>query len=263
MAIRLKVMTFNVRTPVKGDETNYFWNRTGRITEVIGKELPDLIGFQEATREVREFLTTALFPMGYLVVGCGREKNLHGEGTVIAYRRERFELLSLESRWLSLTPSLPGSTFGGDQSGCPRILTAAVLRPDGAAEPILFLNTHLDHKGATARLLGAAEIMQYVADKGLHSVITGDMNALPGTKEIQAFTTPAAVGAPVSDLTEDITGTFHKFGAYDEAHMSKIDYIFTDLTADKTESYRVEDTPVDGVYISDHFPVVAFVEVAE
>ena len=104
MAIRLKVMTFNVRTPVKGDETNYFWNRTGRITEVIGKELPDLIGFQEATREVREFLTTALFPMGYLVVGCGREKNLHGEGTVIAYRRERFELLSLESRWLSLTP---------------------------------------------------------------------------------------------------------------------------------------------------------------
>ena len=45
--------------------------------------------------------------------------------------------------------------------------------------------------------------------------------------------------------------------------MSKIDYIFTDLTADKTESYRVEDAPVDGVYISDHFPVVAFVEVAE
>ena len=98
----------------------------------------------------------------------------------------------------------------------------------------------------------------------MHFVITGDMNALPGTKEIQAFTAPCPVaGAPVQDLTENLTGTFHKFGAYAEAQMSKIDYIFTDLSADKTESYRVEDTPVDGVYISDHFPVVAFVEVAE
>lgn len=260
MSVRMKIMTFNVRTPVKTDEINWFWNRTGRITEVIAKELPDLIGFQEATRDVRKFLTEALFPFGYLVVGCGREKDLHGEGTAIAYRRERFELLTLESRWLSLTPSLPGSTFGGDQSIYPRIFTAAVLKCDGAAEPFLFLNTHLDHKGQTARLLGAAEIMQYVAEKGLHFLITGDMNALPDTGEIRAFTACQPAGLPVKDLTEDIRGTFHKFGAFAGDRITKIDYIFSDLPADKTEAYRVEDTPENGVYISDHFPVVAFAE---
>ena len=262
MAERLKIMTFNLRTPVQTDGINCFWNRTGRITEVIGREQPDLIGFQEATREVRSFLTEALFPLGYLVVGCGRERDLHGEGTVIAYRRERFELQSIESHWLSLTPSLPGSTFGGDQSKYPRIFTAAVLRCDGAAEPFLFLNTHLDHKGSTARLLGAAEVMQYVAEKGLHFIITGDMNALPGTPEIGVFTASPAAGAPVRDLTEDIRGTFHKFGAFTGDAITKIDYIFSDLAADKTESYRVEDTPKGGVYLSDHFPVVSFVKLA-
>ena len=35
MAIRLKVMTFNVRTPVKGDEINYFWNRSPYFIKIL------------------------------------------------------------------------------------------------------------------------------------------------------------------------------------------------------------------------------------
>jgi endonuclease/exonuclease/phosphatase family metal-dependent hydrolase len=41
----------------------------------------------------------------------------------------------------------------------------------------------------------------------------------------------------------------------------KIDYVFTNLPTDHDESYAVEDIPVDGIYISDHRPVVAFVEI--
>lgn len=255
----VKVMSFNLRLAVEADGINFFWNRTGRVRETLANELPELIGFQEANTKMRAWLTAQLSTLGYTVVGCGRDKDLHGEGTVIAFRHELFELRSLETFWLSSTPSVPGSRFSADQSACPRVATAALLKHRDAAEPILFLNTHLDHKGAVARLLGATQIMQYLSEKGAHFIITGDMNALPGTPEILAFTAGTPCNAPVTDLTADIGGTFHNFGKYAPEKMAKIDYIFTDLPADQTKAYAVQDVPQDGVYISDHYPVVAFV----
>lgn len=260
MSVTLKVMTFNLRTAVEVDGINLFWNRTGRVRETLAAERPDLIGFQEAKTEMRAWLTTELATLGYTVVGCGREKNLHGEGTVIAFRHELFELRSLETFWLSATPSVPGSRFGGDQSSCPRVATAGVLRHRDAKAPFVFLNTHLDHKGHTARLLGATQILQYLSQTGLHFILTGDMNALPGTPEILAFTDTPICGAPVVEATENITGTFHGFGRYPADGMKKIDYIFTDMETNTKAAYLVPDEPKDGVYISDHRPVVAFVQ---
>lgn len=259
MAATIKVMTFNLRVAVENDGVNFFWNRTGRIRESLANELPDLIGFQEANNDMRKWLTAELAALGYTVIGCGRKRDLHGEGTVVAYRRDLFELRFAETFWLSQTPEVPASTFGGDQSSCPRVATAVILKHNDGAEPFVFLNTHLDHKGATARLLGATEVMQYLSLKGLHFIITGDMNALPGAPEILAFTATPVCGAPVVEATENISGTFHRFGGYPPDKMRKIDYIFTDLETQKERSYLVPDEPVDGVYLSDHRPVVAFV----
>ena len=43
--------------------------------------------------------------------------------------------------------------------------------------------------------------------------------------------------------------------------MSKIDYIFTDMACDASKSFVVPDEPVDGIYISDHRPVVSYIEI--
>lgn len=256
----LKVFTFNLRVEAQVDGINHFQNRRGRILETITSYSPDLIGFQEVNDNMRAWLGDALAPLGYTVVGCGRMADMRGESTVAAFKRNAFELVSLENKWLSMTPEVPGSTYGGDQSGCPRIFTAAVLKPVSGA-PFLFLNTHLDHKGAVARLLGAVEVMQYVSEKKLPCVITGDMNARPGTPEIAAFTAQKPNGVPMQDATALLGGTFHGFGHYPPEKMSKIDYIFTDLPCDPEKSFIIPDEPVDGVYISDHRPVCAFVEV--
>lgn len=72
---------------------------------------------------------------------------------------------------------------------------------------------------------------------------------------------------PLTDATVNVGGTFHGFGQRKadaegpKNRPSKIDYIFTNLATDPRESYAVEDIPVDGIYISDHLPVVAFVEI--
>lgn len=260
MATELKVFTFNLRVEATVDGINHFQNRRGRILDTITSYSPDVIGFQEVNDNMRTWLGDALAPLGYTVVGCGRMADMRGESTVVAFKRHDFELVSLENKWLSMTPDVPASTFGGDQSGCPRILTAAVLKPVGS-DPFLFLNTHLDHKGATARLLGAVEVIQYVSAKKLPCIITGDMNALPNTPEILAFTAAKPNGKPMVDCTATLGGTFHAFGQRAPEKMSKIDYIFTDLPCDVSRSFVLPDEPVDGVYISDHRPVCAYIEV--
>ncbi len=260
MSATLKVFTFNLRVVAQVDGVNIFFNRTGRILDTIKEYSPDLIGFQEVSGEMKKWLGDAIAPLGYTVVGCGREKAYRGEATVIAYKRDLFELIALETRWLSATPLVPGSRYAADQSNCPRIYTAATLKHVDSDEVFIFLNTHLDHKGSEARKLGALDVIRYLSEKKLPFIITGDMNALPGTPEIDAFTAYEPAGRPVVNATADVGGTFHGFGKYSPEDMNQIDYIFTDLPCDKSRSFVLPDDPVNGLYISDHRPVCAFID---
>ena len=83
---------------------------------------------------MREWLIDSL--SDYTVVGCGRLADWRGESTVLAFKKHMFEMISLENHWLSATPDIPASTFGGDQSNCPRIFTAVCLKHREASAPI-------------------------------------------------------------------------------------------------------------------------------
>ena len=140
---------------------------------------------------------------------------------------------------------------------CPRVATAVYLKHTEAKTPFLFINTHLDHKGSVARLLGSVQLLQYISKRKLPTILTGDFNALPDAREICVITENQECG--LVDLTQDLGGPFHGFGKRTE--MSKIDYIFSNMKADPKEAFAIEDKGVEGVYISDHYPVCAFVEV--
>lgn len=254
MPTTLKVMSFNIRVENPGDEINRFSRRFHRVVDVIKQEAPDLIGFQEVTDEMRTILRDGI--PGYIVQGCGRDRDCHDEAMLIAYRSDRMELISLENRWLSPTPEIPGSTYGGDQSNCPRMFTAALLKHDAMDEPLYFINTHLDHLGENARRLESAQLAAYIAPLPHPFVLTGDFNALPGTPEITLLTThPAMAARGVRDCTAGFSGTFHDFGRRPPEKALKIDYIFTDAAC--LESYAVPDHPVNGQYYSDHNAVCA------
>ena len=257
---KLKIMTFNLRVEAPGhDGINDLPNRKGRIIETINTEAPDLIGFQEARDGTRAWLRDTL--TDYVVVGCGRYEDYRGESAPLAFRKDKFEMVSMDTFWLSSTPKAPASTYeGSDQSDCPRIVTAVVLKPIESSELLLFINTHTDHLGSVARTLSSAQLLEYASKKGLATVITGDFNATPNTTEIKMLTKSKAF--PLVDATALIGPTFHAFGKIPQSDCVKIDYVFTNLPCDLNESYALSDKPVDGIYISDHCPVVAFIETA-
>ena len=251
-ATQLKIMSFNLRVDNTGDGINDFTNRFDRVVEVLEKEKPDLIGFQEVTDGMRARLRDHL--PGYTVQGCGREKNYHGESMLIAYRKDVVELISLENIWLSPTPAIPGSTFGGDQSRCPRMFTAALIKHNDVALPFYFINTHLDHKGQDARYLGAMQLVQYISTHREYFVLTGDFNATPEAREIKLIT-EALAHRGVVDCTADLGGTFHDFGRLLPDRTIKIDYIFT------SKDIKAKNAHTSPIAHSDHLPLCATVEI--
>lgn len=248
-------MTFNLRTDTKSDGINYFPNRQNRILDMIRNEQPDLIGFQEAKEMARTFLKENLTDR-YTVIGCGRAKEYRGEGCLIAFRKDCFDLINLETEFLSSSPRIPGSRYeGSDQSPCPRLYLHAELIHTQDTSPIHFFNTHLDHMGEQARMLGMTQILQQISKIPEKIILTGDMNALPDSPCIAL---PALLpNHSLQDATASITHSFHNFGKQTEN--CKIDYIFTDGTP--LEAYRIEDTPSDGIYLSDHYPICAWIEI--
>ena len=254
MAQTLKIMSFNLRVDNTGDGINSFTNRFHRVVDILEQEKPDLVGFQEVTDGMRARLRDHL--PGYTVQGCGREKNYHGESMLIAYRTDAVELISLENIWLSPTPFVAGSTFGGDQSSCPRMFTSALVKHNDIPMPFYFINTHLDHVGTEARYLGAMQLVQYISSHREYFVLTGDFNATPEAREIGLITKGLAARGAV-DCTADLGPTFHNFGRLPEDKRIKIDYVFTDGKCEST--YVVEDVPVEGQYYSDHNAVCAFI----
>jgi len=257
MSKKIKVCSFNVRTECDASP-NSFTERAPLIKEIIVKENPDLIGFQEVSNGIYRWMKENLTD-GYIVVGTGREKDYRGERTCIAYRKYMFEAIEVRSFMLSNTPTVFGSRFENlDQSACPRVCTAVNLVIPEESKPFWFYNTHLDHIGAKARLAGAKQILDDLNSRKGEFILTGDMNAEPETEEMKAIREYDKT--KVTDVTACMKKTFHNYGK--PSDYVKIDYIYTNAKSNPEESYLVEGIPNEnGTYPSDHSPVFGYIEI--
>ena len=120
----LKFVTFNIRCDYNQDKDNSFCFRKQEIEEKLEREQPDIICFQEVLPHVAIWLKETL--RDYYVVGCGRSRELDGEQVAIAFKYKSFNMISMETFWLSPDCFLPGSRYA-EQSECPRVCTELVL----------------------------------------------------------------------------------------------------------------------------------------
>jgi endonuclease/exonuclease/phosphatase family metal-dependent hydrolase len=94
------------------------------------------------------------------------------------YKKDRFEMTGSGHFWLSDTPEIVGTKSW--DSSLPRMVSwvqLSDLRNNDAK--LVFLNTHFDHRGRTARLESARLIRKRAEEimwKGIPFIITGDFN---------------------------------------------------------------------------------------
>ena len=251
-----KVVSCNIRGAFGVDGENEFCYRKEAVAKYLLKLNPDIIGFQELNHKMRMELLE-LMP-AYAFLGAGREKNRLGESSAIAYRQSRLMPERLHSEILSPTPHLHGTTYGVDQSKCPRIFSSCDFMPIDSDTPIRFISIHTDHQGKLARILESEQLLAFYNKeqqaRPMPTVIVGDFNATPDSTEIKVFSN----SCEFTDATADIKTSFHEFG--NKKIDFKIDYIFIskDIEATYVGSHRYAD---DGRFLSDHDLIEATLKV--
>ena len=252
---KIKIVTWNIRYATDSDGINSFTNRSGMIREKIRAELPGIIAFQEVTDWSRAPLEEML--PEYYFLGMMRSHKFDNEGLYVAARKDSFEVIGLESVWLSPEPYTPGSRYP-DQSPCPRICTLLYLRHRETNLRMRVFDIHLDHISEEARVLGTEAALKFVRSydekEALPTVILGDFNATPNSDAISLMNAQP----DLCDVTADIPFTFHNYGKVQE----KIDYIFLSRSlADKVTDVAVWTDERSGIYLSDHYPICATLEI--
>jgi endonuclease/exonuclease/phosphatase family metal-dependent hydrolase len=247
----IKVMTYNIRLDVASDGVNQWSNRKEKLPALIAKYDPDFVGLQEAMHHQLMDILKALPQYGYIGVGRddGKEK---GEYSAILYKKDKFNLKSQDTKWLSKTPTVPGSKDW--DAAITRIVTQGIFIDKKTKRQFNIFNTHFDHIGKEARKESVAVIKKEVlSHKGTKDlvVVMGDFNSTPDEEPYQKMALDYTDARPATSTQ----GTFCTFQV-NGPECRIIDHIFYQ-TGLKVVDYKVI-TDNDGTnYPSDHLPVMA------
>lgn len=257
-----RVMSFNIRYGTADDGINAWDKRKEFLVATVKAFGPDLLGTQETLGFQRDYLAQQL--PKYAVVGVGRDDGKEkGEMMALYYKRERFEKLDEGHFWLSESPEKPGSKNW--DSSLPRMVTWVKLQDRMAAgqPPIVFFNTHFDHRGPQARLNSARLVRKQISElaKDCAVIVMGDFNSSEGSGPYGAlFGAAAGQDSPVVDCYRvahpdrtDKEGTGSGFKA-ENTSGARIDWIACSREW-KVLQAEIDRTQREGRTPSDHFPV--------
>lgn len=265
-AAEVRVMSYNIRYGTAQDGDNHWDKRKEFLLETIKTFNPDLLGTQETLGFQRDYLAEKL--PGYDVLGVGRDDGKEkGEMTALYFKRSRFEKLDGGHFWLSETPEQPGSKSW--DSALTRMVTWVKLRDrqQTKAKPLVFFNTHFDHRGVQARLESARLLRRRVVEmsKTGSVIVTGDFNAGEGSDPYRALF-DASEGQPsplrdvyrIAHLTRATNeGTFSAFKV-EATSGPRIDWIGVSTEWEVVKA-AIDRTAREGRTPSDHFAMTAVV----
>lgn len=259
----IKVMSFNIRYGAANDGENHWKHRSYLVAETIRMFDPDLLGTQEVLKFQAEFLKEQL--PEYSFHGVGRQDGTeNGEYVPVMYKTERFELISSGHYWLSETPEVPGSKSW--DSSLPRMVSWVELsdrRNDG--EKFVFINTHFDHRGQTARLESARLIRKQtegLMEREMPFIITGDFNTTEDRQPYQELISGSRGNEiPIVDSYRNTypersenESTSSRWTGNREG--TRIDWVLHSQDFTTLQSV-INYTNEKGRYPSDHYPVQA------
>jgi endonuclease/exonuclease/phosphatase family metal-dependent hydrolase len=260
----VRVMTYNIRFGTADDGPNDWGRRKGLVFDVLAYHEADVIGLQEALDFQIQEIQRAL-PQ-YKIVWAGRDDGLRaGEACPVLYRRDRFTPADSGTFWFSNMPWKPGSKHWGNEQ--PRICTWVRLTETATGESFYVYNVHLDPASLASREYSVHLLLKELVGRNPAdpAIVMGDFNM---DIDNPAMTPLQRIGANLlNDPMIDVWGALHPnqpsvttyqaFGA--EPQGPCLDHIFID------DSVGILETAVDarsfgGRYPSDHFPVIATVE---
>jgi endonuclease/exonuclease/phosphatase family metal-dependent hydrolase len=263
---RLKVMTYNILCSFC-DPRNYdrWEDRLPYFGDIFARHDPDLIGVQELTPLGDEVGQIRAQAPGYGAVYFAPPGEDSYPDSLILYRESRFTVLEHGEYWLSPTPDVPRS-IGFVRFQFPRLVVWARLLDRASDRELLFANTHFDNNSPSQELSAPLLRERTAPFADLPLLVVGDFNSRPNSTAYGILTQAAADGITLEDSFDlaswRIVTNQVPVPAYDVS--GRIDHIFVGGAG---ATWSVVDWLADltvygpnGRYPSDHFPVVAELE---
>lgn len=258
-----RVLTCNIRVALDEDEAKGVgWSaRRDICLKVIGSKKPDIICLQEVLKVQaddfrKHFSSFQLFGFD------GPEMDAHPTGyhgiakNPILFSKDRYELLTGGTYWLSGTPLVAGSKSW--ETARARHANWVRLREKKTGKELRIVNLHLDHVSAEAKIQQAKMVVdesaQYQPD--FIQILTGDFNTKFESKVLESVR-----NGGWKESYETIHGqkeaghTGHEFQGTNYSKAStkgRIDYIWYRGNIKPTSAVIIKDA-VNGKFPSDHF----------
>ena len=248
----VRILSQNLRC--NNDLYGFVKNRALFVSEMLKNYEPDSFGVQEATETWLILLDEALGEK-YARVGEPRDNAKNTEYSAVYYRTDKFELLDEGTIWLSKTPEKFGSK--SFFASMPRICTWATLKNKETGFVYTHVNTHLDFLVEYTRSKQSEVLLSKIGElqKAGPLVCTGDFNADERDETYEKMTASLDDSRLLAKETES-GKTFHNYGRGDLFHKTAIDFIFVSKGTE-VERYKIIKDTVDGMYLSDHYGIMA------
>ncbi len=246
------IMSYNVY--IKGTGEKSPENRTDEVVANIKKYSPDSFGLQEADEGWMERLPAELSEYAY--VGIGRNSNNGGgEASPVFYKKDKYELLDFGTFWLSKTPEKASKAW---DAMFKRICTYAILKDKQTGFTYAHFNAHFDHMGVIARSESVAVVTKKIAEiaPNIPVIFSGDFNDEEGGDAYNRVLESGFKDTKKLAQTADNCATYHGYSEMLEKTLP-IDYIFVNAFVSDVKSYTVDTTKINGIYPSDHHPVIS------
>lgn len=252
----LRLMTYNIRLDLASDGANAWPHRKDWVAEQINWLRPDIFGLQEVLPHQKADLAASL--PGYQIIGGGRDDGAgKGEASPLGFDPRKFRLLDSGLFWLSATPTVPSK---GWDAAYNRVVTWARLRVAGSKQVVLVINTHWDHIGLVARRESAAQISRWIeanARRCERVLLFGDFNSLMSSEQMQALVSSGRLHDARALSKTPAFGPDNTFNGFKDPPAEKqiIDHFLLGEGVE-VQRYLVLSQTIEGLWPSDHFPVL-------
>ena len=257
---RIGIFDLNIRYLNTVDGNNIWDNRKEKLINIMLKAAPDIIFFQEITRQQFDYIEHNMGAL-YESIGYYRDETEKSEKTCITFNKSKFVLNDWGQFWLSSTPDIK---YSNDFNNFfPRMCTWASLKKLDS-EDYIFFNIHLDHVNMDAHL-PCMKVVIEESEKILKDNLKPKFMFIGGCFYCEE-------NDPILDLLKNngykeiiFENTFHDFTGNADRHW---DYMFyKDLNINDNKEIKLNKVNVlkneaiidkeKNMYVSDHYPINA------
>ena len=247
----ITVVSANARGFDQDDKGDTHWFvRAPLFVKTLENAKPDIIGMQEVSKVQYRYLKKSL--RGYDSEIQYSDDGAFSGSNPLFYNTAKFDLIEKGSFWLSETPEKMSIGWDG---ACYRVCTFMVLSQKSDGARFAVFNVHLDHIGREARVNGiklVVERMQKYND--IPCIMMGDLNA--AAEYGSTYNTAITYFKDAKHCTEDSDDgiTWHGWNFGDDSELD--DFFMISKTGIDVLQYRILRDSFDGVYPSDHYPIM-------